>query len=92
MILKVLNDTDSVAFQVEGLQTGVLVKILNLDISYKKKNGENNNNDRFLHSALHTLKGVSKRFHIITPGHWALILSLNHLSSLESIQPVQPNM
>ena len=26
------------------------------------------------------------------PGHWALNHSLNHLSSLGSIQPVPPNM
>ena len=30
--------------------------------------------------------------HIITPDYWALNHSLNHLSSLGSIQPVPPNM
>ena len=39
------------------------------------------------------LKGVSKHFqHFSNPGHWAMIHSLNHLSSLGSIQPVLQNM
>ena len=40
--------------------------------------------------ALFTPGGHPKALHIITPGHWALNHSLNHLSSLVgSIQPVQ---
>ena len=49
----------------------------------------NNNNNRF-YIALFTPGGRPKALHIITPGHWALNHSLNHLSSLVgSMQPVQ---
>ena len=42
--------------------------------------------------ALFTPKGCSQSASdIITPGHWALIQSLNHLSFLGSIQPVCDN-
>ena len=42
--------------------------------------------------ALFTPEGRPKALHIITPGHWALNHSLNHLSSLGSIQPCATNM
>ena len=54
-------------------------------------NNNNNNIRPFLYSAFHA-RGVSQSAsNIITPGHWALNHSLNHLSSLGSMQPV-PNM
>ena len=37
----------------------------------------------------HTRRASQSASKIITPGHWALIHSLNHLSSLGSIQPVK---
>ena len=45
-------------------------------------------NTQFLYSAFHTRKVSPSPFNMITPGHWALNHSLNHLSSLGSIQPV----
>ena len=42
----------------------------------------------YTHIALFTPGGRPKALHIITPGHWALIHTLNHLNSLlGSIQP-----
>ena len=48
-----------------------------------------NNNNQFLYSAFHTRRASQSASNIITPGHWALNHSLNHLSSLGSIQPVR---
>ena len=53
-------------------------------------NNNNNNNQFFIYiSTFHTRRASQSASNIITPGHWAFIHSLNHLSSLGSIQPVQ---
>ena len=41
------------------------------------------------YKALFTPRGRPKALHIITPGHWALNHSLNHLNFLGSMQPAQ---
>ena len=52
----------------------------------------NNNNILSLFSAFSLPNGCLKALQIITPGHWALIHSLNHLSSQGSIQPCATNV
>ena len=49
----------------------------------------NSYNIWFLCNVLHTGRAPQSASNIITPGYWPLILSLNHLSSLGSLQPVQ---
>ena len=59
-----------------------------MEVSQGKVN-KNNNNNQFKKIALHIQRASQSASNIITPDHWALIPSLNHLSSLGGLQPVQ---